>query len=298
MGTEIRHKLLTNITLYIMSNVITPTNPVTILNCVTFKNNSAGVDFPFTMLKGKSFSIDYFCPSTESVIQNLGYRTFDSTYGKYNYCDLEFRPSYDRLIIRYPTTTNLFDVYGINGRHTLSVVHDNTNKVTLSISDVSTWETTVSDFTDTNNEQFCIGSYFGKNTPGFKIYGFAFYGASYVPAMTDVDASHENVIGYYNQSSNLFYHEYGTTEQYDYELFTPQQEFIQLFPNAVVQTSSKLRYNDGDVPVEAYRVFKTREALMASKLYQGEIVTIVDDPMYNGIYHIVGNMAKRLGFLY
>ena len=43
-----------------MSNVITPTNPVTILNCVTFKNNYAGVDFSFTMLKGKSFSIDYF----------------------------------------------------------------------------------------------------------------------------------------------------------------------------------------------------------------------------------------------
>ena len=279
MGAEICDKLLTNITLYIMSNVITPTNPVTILNCVTFKNNYAGVDFPFTMLKGKSFSIDYFCPSTESLIQNLGYRRFDSTYGK------------------YPMTSNLFDVYGINGRHTLNFVHDDTNKVTLSISDVSTWETTVSDFTDTNTEQFCIGSYYGKNMPGFKIYGFTLDGVSYVPAMTDVDA-YENVIGYYNQSSNLFYHEYGMAEQYDYELFTPQQEFIQLFPNAVVQTSAKLRYNDGDVPVEAYRVFKTREALMASKLYQGEIVTIVDDPMYNGIYHIVGNMAKRLGFLY
>lgn len=285
-----------------MSNVITPTNPVTILNCVTFKNNYAGVDFPFTMLKGKSFSIDYFCPSTESLIQNLGYRRFDSTYGRYYYCDLEFRPSYDRLIIKYPMTSNLFDVHGINGRHTLSVVHDNTNKVTLSVSDVSTWETTVNDFTDTNNEQFCIGSYYGKNTPGFKIYGFTLDGASYVPAMTDVDASHENVIGYYNQSSNLFYHEYGTTEEYDYELFTPQQEFIQLFPNAVVQTSSKLRYNDGDVPVEAYKVFDNMEALLAFKnnsgLYQGEIVSIINDSTYNGLYHVIGNEIKRFATVY
>lgn len=69
-----------------------------------------------------------------------------------------------------------------------------------------------------------------------------------------------------------------------------------IFPYAIITATGRYYYNNGESPVEAFKVFKTVEAMQAfitaNRVYIGELISIVDDGSNNGVYQIVyGNNA-------
>ena len=117
----------------------------------------------------------------------------------------------------------------------------------------------------------------------------------YVPCIYN-DGSQNGVLGLVNRSKTKFSYIHdvaGTCSSYVENQLPPgpEDEFNDLFPNARIMSTNIFRYNNGESPVEAFRVFKTLEALQAfitaGKVYIGELISIVDDNLNNGVYQIV-----------
>lgn len=118
---------------------------------------------------------------------------------------------------------------------------------------------------------------------------------TYKPCIYNYD-SQTSVLGFVDRSRTMFSSIYdvpNTCSSYVENQLPPgpEDEFDDLFPNAKIASTNILRYNNGESPVEAFRAFKTLEALQAfinaGRVYIGELVSIVDDSSNTGVYQIV-----------
>lgn len=101
----------------------------------------------------------------------------------------------------------------------------------------------------------------------------------------------DNSTGFINTLDNIFVPLEGDIfDEYPHEVF----------PNANVTATNRLRYNNGESPVEAFRVFKTLEALQAfiaaNRVHVGELISIVDDNSNNGVYQIIYGASNALTY--
>lgn len=110
------------------------------------------------------------------------------------------------------------------------------------------------------------------------------------------DGSQNGVLGFVDRTRTMFSSIYdvpNTCSSYVENQLPPgpEDEFEELFPNAKIASTNTPRYNNGESPIEAFRAFKTLEALQAfinaGRVYIGELVSIVDDSSNTGVYQIV-----------
>lgn len=101
----------------------------------------------------------------------------------------------------------------------------------------------------------------------------------------------DNSTGFINTLDNIFVPLEG-------EIFdeTPSN----VFPNANISGTGRYYYNNGESPVEAFKVFKTVEAMQAfitaNRVYVGELISIVNDGSNNGVYQIRYGANKALTY--
>lgn len=322
MGAEIRHKFLTNITLYIMS--------VQILDCIE-KNSRKYINQDWDTLATGYITLDrviygsrinnqtkvvidcYIPPTggfslgqaegklTDDYVHWLNYFGFGTGSIHWQYpVPWAGVPNlvinlYDGNPEHYEWTSttkpNPNPIY-LPGRRTITIY----NNTDLTVSGVGNWHYSrnPSDYTEGEVRPLTIGA-----NPWTRLYSIKWYEGEtqideYLPAIQNGNC------GLYSTYTDTMFAEYLSYSWWDqkwnyYRLnphrWGPYNGFGDIFPDATIETLNHEMYTGGIGPFEAFNIVDTVETLQTlisnEKIYIGQIVSVVDDGSNNGVYHIV-----------